>query len=338
VADTLIWNGTTPPFAALLLQAGPGSRAAVVAAWDRVTLPVRRLGSTIVLPFDSGGDLSTELAAALTSPAVQRAERGADGVLPHGWTRIVAGPAGGTVWQGVIPDTVVPGAHRASLVYLPPSTSTRRRYPVIYLLHGLRGSPYSFIGGMRLAAIADDLIRAQRAPPFIAVLPPAGTSIAYDGEWAGPWERYVVQDVVPWARSHLPIHPEATIGGLSAGGYGALDIGLRHPGLFGTLESYSGYYRAPHDGPFVGASPALLRANDPTRLVRREAAVLRARGVRIYLACGAREHRLLARTRAFAAVLQRAGIPHRVVETPGGHTGKTWRHQLIDALRFALTR
>ena len=302
---------------------------------------MRRRGPAAVVPFAPGGVLSDELASVLTSPAVQRAEAGAAHVLPRGWVRIVAGPAGGTVWQGVIPDTVVPGAHRASLVYLPPSTTTARHYPVVYLLHGLRGSPYSFVGGLRLAAIADDLIRSRRAPPFVGVLPPAGVRVDYDGEWAGPWERYVVEDVVPWAGRHLPISPEssrASIGGLSAGGYGALDIGLRHPGLFGTLESYSGYYHAPHDGPLAGAAPALLEANDPTLLARREAGALRAHGVRIYLSSGEREHRLLARTRAYAAVLARAGIPHRVVETPGGHTGRTWRFQLSDALRYALVR
>jgi enterochelin esterase-like enzyme len=163
--------------------------------------------------------------------------------------------------------------------------------------------------------------------------------MSYDGEWAGPWERYVVDDVVPWAHRHLPIGTTAgaaSIGGLSAGGYGALDIGLRHPGLFDTLESYSGYYRTPHDGPFTGAPPAVLAANDPTRLVHR--GVARAAHLRIYLSAGEREHRLLARTRAYAGVLARAGIRHLVVVTPGGHTGKTWRDQLGVALRYAVSR
>jgi len=48
------------------------------------------------------------------------------------------------------------------------------------------------------------------------------------------------------------------LAGFSAGAYGSLDIGLRHPGLFGTLESWSGYFRAPHDGSLAGATAGEL--------------------------------------------------------------------------------
>ena len=175
------------------------------------------------------------------------------------------------MWQGVIPNPADPGHPRASLVYLPPGVRSTARYPALYLLHGLRGSPYSFVGGLRLAAVADGLIRTRQVPPFIAVMPPAGATAQFDGEWTGAWETYVAEDVVPWADRHLPLAAapaERTLAGFSAGGYGSIDIGLRHPGLFGTLESWSGYFRcsqgrlarARHAGRAGGPRPAVARA------------------------------------------------------------------------------
>jgi S-formylglutathione hydrolase FrmB len=57
-----------------------------------------------------------------------------------------------------------------------------------------------------------------------------------------------------------------TIAGLSSGGYGAVDIGLRHPGLFGAIESWSGYYRPFRDGPLRDATRAELSAHVPAAL------------------------------------------------------------------------
>jgi enterochelin esterase-like enzyme len=285
------------------------------------------------------GELLRALPYLLQPRRVRRAAGAAGAVAPAGWRQIVAGPAGGTVWQGTIPDTALAGDTRSSLVYLPPSVRGGARYPLVVLLHGLRGSPYSFVGGLRLAAVADSLIAAHRVPPFVAVMPPAGLTPSYDGEWTGPWERYVVHDVLPWARAHLPLaaSPRAhSIAGFSAGGYGAVDIALRHPGLFGTAESWSGYFTAPHDGSLAGASAAVRRANDPSLLLAAEAARLRALGTRFYLSAGLRDRGTLVPTRRFAGELARLRLPRSLVVAPGGHRGGFWRTTLESALIYAL--
>src|SRR5207245_716859 len=81
--------------------------------------------------------------------------------------------------------------------------------------------------------------------PFIAVMPAAGPRRAYNGEWAGAWENGLIDETVPWVDASLPTiaTPEGrVIAGLSAGGFGAVDIALRHPGTFGSVESWSGYF------------------------------------------------------------------------------------------------
>ena len=262
--------------------------------------------------------------------------------LPPAWVQVEQGPAGGTVWRGTIPNRFVPGARRPVLVYLPPNASPTAHYRVVFLLQGMPGGPYSFADGLRLTQTADQLIATHAVPPFVAVMPPAGVTWRFHGEWAGPWERFLVQDVLPWANAHLPIAKAAsmrTLAGLSAGGYGALDVGLRHPRLFGTLEAWSGSFDAPHDGSLRGADAAVLAAHDPTLLVEREAPLLRRLGTRFFLSCGSTHDRITAaETRRFAGLLTAFRLRHRLWLGPGGHDGAFWRSQLIPALAYALRR
>ena len=245
------------------------------------------------------------------------------------------------MWAGVIPNTEIPSARRPSAVYLPPSVSPRRRYPLVILLHGFRGSPYGYVYGLRFAQIADREIEAHRVPPFIAIMPAAGKSVRYNGEWAGVWERFVVHDVLSWANRHLPVRrgrASRAIGGDSAGGYGAVDIALRHPGLFGTAESWSGYFVPIADGPLEGAPQRMLQAHDPTLLALRESAALRRLDTRFFLSAGSHDRIVAGHTRAFAGELRRLGIAERFLVMPGRHNGRFWRAQLPAALAYALRK
>ena len=61
-------------------------------------------------------------------------------------------------------------------VYLPPSYATdrARRYPVVYLLHGMPGSPEEYLDGTQLTAFADTAIADGLVRPFVAVMPEIG--------------------------------------------------------------------------------------------------------------------------------------------------------------------
>jgi enterochelin esterase-like enzyme len=257
-----------------------------------------------------------------------------------GFVHAKTGPDGGTVWVGRIPNSFVAWDRRDSAIYLPPGYDPTRRYPVVYLLHGMRGSPSSIYSGMHLADVADGLIAAGGAP-FIAVMPVAGPVVHPDaGEWAGVWEDYVVHNVVPWVDANLPTiaTPQGrALEGLCAGGYGAVDIGLRHPGLFGTLGSFEGYF-APvfADGPFVHASPADLLAHDPTVLARREASLLRSRGTRFYVSAGGNHGEILRRwTVDFSHELASLSLPHELWLLPRSERGRFWAATLPSALAYA---
>jgi enterochelin esterase-like enzyme len=277
---------------------------------------------------------------ALAASAAPRGDAAHTG-LPSSWTVASTGPDGGVVYQGRIPNLLVPTDHRLSAVYLPPGYTAARRYRVVYLLHGMAGRPTSIWNGLHLAEVADGLIASGRMKPFVAVMPVAGPTVDPSaGEWAGVWESYVVDDVVPWVDAHLSTlrGPQGrALEGLCAGGFGAVDIGLRHPGMFGTLGSWEGYF-APvfRDGPFVHASAAMLRAHDPALLVRRDAPRLRRSGVRFYVSAGGNHgHVLRAWTIAFARELTSLRLAHELWTLPAADRGHFWGATLPSALLYA---
>ena len=106
------------------------------------------------------------------------------------------------------------------------------------------------------------------------------------------------------------------IAGLSAGGFGAVYIALRHPGVFGAVESWSGYFHPLRDGPFKhdtrGHSAPTTRACScvPGTPLRRD-------GTRFFLSSGPYHSHWFqpAETRAFAATLRRLGVPVRTFFT-----------------------
>ena len=250
-----------------------------------------------------------------------------------GFTPLANGPDGGQVLQGTFPGTVRPGC-----VYLPPNFDTATRYPVVYLLHGLPGSPIEYVNAVDVAVFADRGIATGALKPFIAVMPAAGRAPKYDGEWAGVWASAVVDRIVPWVDASLPTIAAPSgraIAGLSAGGFGAFDIALRHPQLFGAVESWSGYFTPLRDGPFAGADAATLAANNPTLLARSEASTLRAEHTRFFVSTGPHHSHWIRRgtSQAFAAELRTLRLPValRVYSDPLGE----WQDQVDAGLTWA---
>jgi enterochelin esterase-like enzyme len=200
------------------------------------------------------------------------------------------------------------------------------------------GSPAEYVKALGLANLADRLITQRETRPFIAVLPVAGDTWHYDGEWTGPWEDEVVADV-PWIDSHLPAVRASrgrVLAGLSAGGYGAVDIGLRHLGLFGTLESWSGYFVPFKDGTLKGLSKTQLAAYDPRALLRRKASALRRLRVRFFLSTGPDHgHVRASQTRDLSEELLALGIRHKLWLLPTRRPTRIFWSQLVAGLRYA---
>ncbi len=142
----------------------------------------------------------------------------------------------------------------------------------MYLLHGVPGRPAGFLATVRLGVVEDELVARRRARPMILVMPFGSTGSFTDKEWANGvrpgegWETFVARDLVRSidARYRTIARGSARVlAGLSEGGYGALNIGLHHPGEFGVLESWSGYQRADDLGAIFGHRKTVLARNSP---------------------------------------------------------------------------
>lgn len=234
---------------------------------------------------------------------------------------------------------IFPGEQRPGFVYLPPRFASSHRYPVVYLLHGMPGTPTEYLVGIDLANWADTAIGDGSVKPFIAVLPAAGPDPGYNGEWARGIAAPLVQKIVPWIDAQLPTvaTPQGrVIAGLSAGGFGAVDIGLRHPDLFGQIEAWSAYFSPLHDGPFKHASHKVLAANDPTTLIANLAPTLRKDHTRFFLSTGPGHSHWFkpAQTLAFVHELRKLGVEARY-HAYANARGE-WRAQFDTGLTWAL--
>jgi enterochelin esterase-like enzyme len=233
-------------------------------------------------------------------------------------------------------------------VYLPPGyrTHPHRRYPVLYLLHGVPGRPGAFLATVRMGVVEDELVALHKIRPVILVMPFGSTGSFTDEEWANGirphegWETFVARDLVravdaryrtiraSWARG---------LAGLSEGGYGAFNIGLHHPGEFKVLESWSGYERADPLRSIFGKDAAAIRRNSPLLTLGQAAAALRRAHTYLWFYSGSDDH-FEKQNAAFSRLLSESGLPHRYFVVRGGHNWALWRGNAADALLAAARR
>jgi S-formylglutathione hydrolase FrmB len=236
------------------------------------------------------------------------------------------------------------GRRQRVLVYLPPAYDDRPygRFPVLYLLHGVPGSPDQFLRVVRAGIIDDVLVAEGRARPLILVMPSGSTGVFTDKEWANGvrrhegWETFVAHDLVRAIDRRyrtLPGGSGRAIGGLSEGGYGAVNIALHHPDEFRVVESWSGYEQAPKLRSIFGRTRARLSYNSPLEQLPRVAGRLRAAGTYIWFYSG-RNDPLRRQNDAFAAALHRAHVRYRYLILRGRHDWRVWRGQAEAALLF----
>jgi enterochelin esterase-like enzyme len=262
---------------------------------------------------------------------------------------------GGHEYVKVLPATVEEISLRApSLggwsapvdVILPPEYAEMPwvRYPVLYLLHGTPGEPSNFLQAGDLLPTYEVLLAEGLVQPMIIVLPSGAKSYFADSEWANGvlpgsgWETFVSGTLVTAIDSRFRTIADGAsrgIGGLSEGGYGALNIGFHHPAEFSLIESWSGYAEADDIPSIFGQTTAALRENSPVDEARALAPTLLADGVFVWQYIGS-DDVLLRDNEHFSDVLTAAGIAHSFLTVGGGaHTWALWREMMAKALVVA---
>jgi enterochelin esterase-like enzyme len=245
----------------------------------------------------------------------------------------------GAIVQDAVVSTALGGQKRSFLVYLPYSYRTpqgqKKRYPVLYLLHGSPGQPKDWLNGGQASESADTLIATGQIPELILIIPDGNGRPGATPEWANSFdqhqriESYVTSDLVQYVDKHYRTIPDAAhrgLAGLSMGGFGAMNIAIHHPDIFGWVISLGGYYRA--EGAIWGHNAAYIQANSPILTIQHTPA---ARKLHIYLGAATRDQPYYNDTLQFMDVLKNLHIPYYFDLENGYHSWRIWQIQIYHS-------
>ena len=239
-------------------------------------------------------------------------------------------------------------------VLLPPSYDTEktRRYPILYLLHGLGDNDQFLIhsGGMNLV---QDLWEGKQLGEFLIVTPAAGMSFyinSRDGKRR--YEDFFLQEFMSGVEKRYRAQAGRSsrgIAGISMGGYGALHIAFSHPQLFAAVGAHSAALieKLPNVsaqnarqlsqlrvlGEAFGSpfDAAFWNQNDPVTIAR----TANLAGLKIYFDCGSEDdYGFDAGAEALDKLLTSRHIPHEFHLYPGGHDWEYFAQHLPALLEF----
>lgn len=244
----------------------------------------------------------------------------------------------------------------AYCIILPPSydAATARRYPILYLLHGLGDNEQMLLrsGGF---SMVQDLWENRAMGDFLIVTPAAETTFyinSLDGQRR--YEDFFVRELIPYIESHYRVRigrSSRGISGISMGGYGALHLAFRHPELFGSVSAHSAALIQVANIPDMSIRGAPIPANirllgdvfgspfdrayweknSPLELARDA----KLGAMKIYFDCGLQDdYGFNVGAQALHDELVARNIPHEFHLYPGGHDWEYFSTHLPASLEF----
>lgn len=223
-----------------------------------------------------------------------------------------------------------------------------RRYPVLYLLHGLDGDYTDWTARTNLAEYS-------RTVPLIIVMPDGENSWYTNAADSpqGRFEDYILNDLhADVVRKYRTVNARygRAIAGLSMGGYGALKMALKRPAAFAVAGSFSGAFSITQPDGIearlnemerqrtrkifgAGDTPA-RRDNDIYALA---AAAKPAATPYLYVDCGTTDFLLDDNRKAIAAI-SRSGLAYEYHEVAGAHSWDYWDRRIRAFLPVLMKR
>ena len=221
-------------------------------------------------------------------------------------------------------DSAILGINRRLTVYTPygyeAKANAKKKYPVLYLLHGAGGDEAAWSSMGRAAQILDNLIEQGKAEPMIVVMPNGNpnqqaaqtmglktSEINFrDPAYANAYVRSLCEEIVPFIEKEYRANPKPesrAIAGLSMGGGHTISASTLYPAMFDYICPLS----------------AAGSANDE------QIQALKKAGVKLYfLACGTDDF-LYEGSKTLDATLTKNGLDHIFYQSDGGHTWANWR-------------
>ena len=222
-----------------------------------VPLKVAGIDATLNMPFGVGHDLGALMSPDIVQTATMFLNQHLKSPAPGGGrggglSSFISTPAhtyidpialdlGGTQYKLYPTPSRGAGTFASYRVYLPPGyeANSKKRYPVIYFLHGRSVDSKRPITAFYISR-ADAAIRSGVMPPAIIVLAQGDTIGWYvdaqDGQH--PMESIIVKDLVSYIDANyrtIASRAGRAIEGHSMGGYGALHIAFKYPDMFAAV-------------------------------------------------------------------------------------------------------
>lgn len=213
----------------------------------------------------------------------------------------------------------VTGTTRKANVYLPPGYDPAKKYPVVYLLHGIGGDENEWAAVAAPNNILDNLIADARAVPMIVVMP-NGRAQADDRALGNPFtpekvaafanfERDLLDNLIPAIEARYSAYGDRehrALAGLSMGGGQTLNFGFAHLDTFAWIGAFSS---APNTKPPAELFPDIEAVKSKLKL--------------IYLSCGNKDG-LINFSQDVHRYLAQHDVPHVWNVDDHGHDGQTW--------------
>ena len=217
------------------------------------------------------------------------------------------------------------GTTRKVTVYLPPKYDKSKKYPVLYLLHGIGGDHKEWMQGVP-NIIMDNLYAQGKAKPMIIVMP-NGRALPNDKAEGNVYsmekvkgfeifERDLIDDLIPFIQSQYSTYTDQehrAIAGLSMGGGQSLNFGL------GNLDKFA----------FVGGFSSAPNTKQPEQLIPDVDAMKKANKV-LWMVCGSKDG-LMFNSSRLKAFCDKNNIPCTLIQYPEGqHDFVVWKYGLYN--------
>ncbi len=227
-------------------------------------------------------------------------------------------------------------------IQLPPSydRDAKRRFPVLYFLHGMNGNEGEF-ERRGVAAAVDNLRQQGKAGEFIIVAPDGQNSFYLNSKNGDKYEDAIIKDLIPYIEKTYRAVGKTegrAIQGISMGGWGALLLAFKHPDMFSSVTAHSAalFAELPDAtgsdrrsmflsriiGNLFGDPPdeTFFKANNPLFLAETNAAAIKKSGLKIYFDVGEQDrYGFQGSNKSLNERLTKAGIEHEYHMFPGNH-------------------
>jgi enterochelin esterase-like enzyme len=220
-------------------------------------------------------------------------------------------------------DSKSVGNKRNALIYTPPGYSADKKYPVLYLLHGIGGDEEEWRRGGHPEIILDNLIAEKKSVPMIVVMPNGraqpddrpGTNAMATAPAFAKFDQDLLKDLIPFVEAKYSVKADRenrALAGLSMGGGQSLNFGL---GNLDTFAWVGGFSSAPNTKPAAELVPDPEAATKKLKL--------------LWISCGNKDG-LIRISQGVHAYLKEKNVPHIWHVDEHAHDFQHWKKALFQ--------